>query len=863
MNRNDLKHLTSTTSFPNMSNVDVYQHKVTFDYTRWTPSTKLKLCNVPWTNEAPYNVVKFNSDELRDTYFSNLRSKTLALTSNVRLDFGGKIRLPVPFDVMNQFNYITADFGTATDSTHLIQHETTSGITKYFYFIENVEGVKGAPNATEITISVDWWTTCINSVTINYMMLKRGHAPMSVTNVDSYLHAPVRFNSYLLAPDVNFGEATNVASTRNIALNGTSYIAIAMNIDLQNGDFGSSAQYTWQTPVGEYYENQGVPSRAVYLVNPADFNNLMQAIDNNFPNIKEGIEGVFFVPGDFVSVKESFTFYSIKLYTLYGAIRDVDKTLLTLTQDAFGFSSDVKDIAKLYTAPYSHIEVTNERGKVIKIAIEELSSNKLNFHAALSAAWPAIGINAWFNGIGGGTEQTVSFRALDTKQISFLGKWYETFMEWSLPIFSIVQSEYNHNLYATFYDRNQAIRNYETARSNAITSINYNSTITKNNNDVTLDNAKISITAVKDNADASTVVTRTNTKNVTAAQTANTSLQVTANSAQNTASNKASTDNTATSNGSLQAMQAYDAGLAWAMQNADSNLSTATAVTNAVGGAINSTVSGAMSGGLGGAVAGLLGGVVGGVTNGINTAWAINAAASKIESSVSYSQQKVTSQQNTNTTINNNNVTAVNTNTTTANTYATSSTANSVNAANTNADNTYNTSAANNQRTYNAGINTAEASYTIAETNRVKVTERDTAIADANKSNAAAAVTNQLKQHGLHAAAIFGSDTATSEDVVKPMLVSANIVTQSKSAIAQAAAQFKRYGYAYNQPWSFSTFNMMTYFTYWECSDVWITASASNAIIERARKYIRNLLTTGVTVWKDPTKIGAVNIYDN
>ena len=85
--------------------------------------------------------------------------------------------------------------------------------------------------------------------------------------------------------------------------------------------------------------------------------------------------------------------------------------------------------------------------------------------------------------------------------------------------------------------------------------------------------------------------------------------------------------------------------------------------------------------------------------------------------------------------------------------------------------------------------------------------------------------------------------------------------TQSDSAIAQTASQFARYGYALNQVWKVTSLNLMRNFTYWKASDVWVDVRdvAGSAVGDA----IGDILRRGVTVWRDPDKIGKVSVYDN
>lgn len=85
--------------------------------------------------------------------------------------------------------------------------------------------------------------------------------------------------------------------------------------------------------------------------------------------------------------------------------------------------------------------------------------------------------------------------------------------------------------------------------------------------------------------------------------------------------------------------------------------------------------------------------------------------------------------------------------------------------------------------------------------------------------------------------------------------------TQQPGAIRQAGDYFCRWGYALNQQVNVTTFNLMKHFTYWKCSDVWCIGSGS--CIEGAQRMIKEILSTGTTVWRDDNEIGGVSIYGN
>ena len=71
-------------NFPNLGNVDVYAHENTFDYSRFKPNARLKMCNVPWCGDYE-NVVKFENDTARDAWFDALKGGVVNLDSMFNL----------------------------------------------------------------------------------------------------------------------------------------------------------------------------------------------------------------------------------------------------------------------------------------------------------------------------------------------------------------------------------------------------------------------------------------------------------------------------------------------------------------------------------------------------------------------------------------------------------------------------------------------------------------------------------------------------------------------------------------------------------------------------------------------------------
>lgn len=239
-------HLDDT-KFPGVQTVNPYRFKNNFDYSRWEPGTRLKLCNVNWCGDYE-NVVKFEDDTARDKYFDTISGEFVELQSAMRILPGQAIKLPVPFDELVRYNYLMADFSTATSDANPINYETAKHLRRFYFFVRDVRYL--APNSTECVVELDTWTTYINRINIQYMMLERGHAPLAATDVDTYLANPINANRYLLADDFTFGEPAVTKSGDFVPFGaGEKYVLIASTIPADRLDYiGETGTAVPETP---------------------------------------------------------------------------------------------------------------------------------------------------------------------------------------------------------------------------------------------------------------------------------------------------------------------------------------------------------------------------------------------------------------------------------------------------------------------------------------------------------------------------------------------------------------------------------------------------------------------------------------
>lgn len=847
--------LNTNSDFPNLDNVDVYKFDNDFDYARFDKTQmELQLCDVPWdvgeahvgqrTISGIGNVVYFGTPEARDAWFAAIpeaepgedpTGKCFRFETKFKeLHRDQIIDVPIPYNVAALFNYLVVRYKPFASEDSYVEYETGLGKMDWFWFVREVEFVSA--NTTRLYLLDDAFQTWIYDVNVAGMLLERGHAPMFEMRADAYLENPLDNNQGLLCEDVNFGQADIVKHIDALALNaGDMWACIATTASPQ-GPWGSKANNDWNVPTNPLYTNNGTPSFFVFAVEPAKLETLMTNIAATYPQFAQTVQGVFFAPKNMVQTAQAFTFAGVECKGLTSNRSSFE--LMQLSKGLFGYDEKYADIAKLYTSPYAHIEISDENGNVDIIKIED-TTGTLNVSAAFSLAYPFVTIDAHLLGAGGSTQTSITFKNITDHTFDIQGRWYETLRQWKVPTFAVTLAPNTEYDYSTHFDRAQRKVDYETEYANATASAITEQTNANASSNTDKSNTATIAAAAKSNADASA-----NT------DVSNTALQVAGNTAITSRSNSSALSDASLANALSQASQAWEAGYTRDTTNNEVNAEYASAAIGAAGGVAGSVVSGAMSGGAIGAIGGLLSGAISGATSIANTAVAANLKSTQAEATISLSQNKVTSTNTNNTDRTNNQNSANSDNANTTNTTSTGVTANSAatqkanasrtqSAQNSAATATNNTNVANNQRTY------------------------DTAVANAGRDQARAisAIANDTRQAALRAPFVYGTFADGDGATTKPMALFSNIVTQSKSAIANAGDEFLRYGYMYDAQWPFDgNWNIGKYFTYWKLKDFWVR---DLQVPDLYMDKLRFFLFGGVTIWRKPEYIGKVSIYDN
>lgn len=781
-------HLDGNTSpFPDVSTVDVFKYDNSFDYSRYNyTQMKLTVCTVPWdmgeahignrTIEGIGNVVAFESKAARDAWFAAIPANECFRfeTKLKKLHRDNVIDVPIPFDVACKYNYVTVEYSLFANDNSPVQYENADGLRKWFWFIRECEFV--SPNTTRIHLMIDAWQTFIYDIQIGGMMLERGHAPMFATTVDDYLENPIRSCSNLLAPDVNYGTTTISKAQSSFILNDANMVCLIISTanPFEVASWGSKANGNWNVHANGHFQTQGVPSLCAFALDPANLSQFLFNVDSTVPQFMQTIRAISFVAAKLVTLGNSVTFAGYPIYEVTAT--PVQNNLYSLSKADFGFGVLYEDIAKLYTYPYSYIEVTDELGNVSEIHIED-TNGSIKVESCVNLVFPWLNVTSQLTGIGRTARSGINFKNVTDRTFYAQGNWYRYVKEWSIPTFEVTQSPQTYNDYNTHFDRAQQATAY--------------------NNQYTSEIASANTAQTNANADADTAI-------------ANAALQQAANTANNSANNTyqlAITDaDRYLNNQQASASNAYistSTNNDVAAADAQAAIGAASAGVTAAASAVGSLASGN--------IAGAIGSAIGGAASVAST-----IASNNVAVNLKQSQAEVAKASN------NTNAAQSNTNMNTKNAAWTANASALTLNANDLVDGTTDNSAAT------------------AKANASRSNATQSANAGRTLDTAQNAVANQIAQAGLADAQEFGQANNGDNATTRPMGLFANVVTQNDYAIGRAGDEFLRYGYMYNGQWLFDgNWNVGKYFTYWKLSDFWITGlNVPDAYVDRIRFFL-------------------------
>lgn len=747
--------------FPNLDNVEVYRYGNTLDYSRFKPTARLKMCNVPWCGDYD-NVVKFDDDAARDAWFDALEGETVNLDTMFNVKPDGASKVPVPVTSAQGYNYLVVDLPRMTSDAQPLAYAAGERKRRYFYFIQDARQL--SPNSTRLVLTLDVWTTYINEMRFDYVLLERGHAPVAASSVDRYLANPRDNSAYLLSDDVNTGGEPYVERARAVKNYSaeTQRACIATYADLRGDLGGASAP---KVPAISEPATSGVLAPRVYSVAVADLQPFLRALESNAPWMKSTVLGVFFAPSDLLTQSAPFTLWGVSV-TILNAVQKIEPFMRPGAAD-FGYPPQAAGFAKLYTYPYAAIRIGDERGQTSTVRIEDLGSNGIQLASAVNLVMPYISIDARLLGIAGAAD-SLTFQTIEGRRYSYGGAWGEYLKSWNLPVMQVSQGASSRAAYTTVYNRAHA-------------------------------------RLAADNALASSLAS-----NATAyANASNSARNVIDNNAVNTAANTAVTKNAndwaltgaSASNKKLSADCDADNAASTAMTGLQNDVVAITTANNNAA-AIASTAGAVVTGGLTGGPADAASAAIGGVSDLAVSIPSANAAAAISQSS-------------------NSAAVAV------ARTNALQKTLNAANytAAVWGVQNNASTSATTLRN--EASTKVAANNAAVTRTNAANAKSTGDANANRAHATSIDAISAALNQAGVAAPAQFGAGANGQSGATAPRALFAQVVTQRECDIMNAASAFARYGYALMREFSMEHMQVMRHFTYWKCAEVWCSGNGN------------------------------------
>lgn len=514
----------SDSNFPDVQSVDVYKYANEFDYTRYdSMQMSMQLCTVPWdmgeahignrTISGIGNVVFFESKEERDAWFAAIPDTECYRfeTKFKELHRSNQIDVAIPFDVAAKFNYLVVDYNLFANDDSPVMYEKPDGLRRWFWFVREVEFI--SPNTTKLHLLNDAWQTFIYDLNVSGMMLERGHAPMAAMSASTYLSNPMGKCADLLAEDVTNENAMPVGyAAGELIFNAANMKAVVISTaNPVTGTFGSKAGADWKTDGTRHFIQDGVPSYCAFALDAANLNTFISNLSSSYPQFIQTIQGICFISSDMLTLGASFTFASVSCNLISSGYKS--NNVYTLSKNDFGYPAKYADIAKLYTFPYAYLEITDEKGDVTEIRIEQ-TNGKVTFESCVNLVFPWLQISGHLTSNGRGNRRTVSFRNITQRSMPLKGDWYKTIKSWDVPMFGISQDAGEYNDFATDFDRAQMKINADTEKTN--TDANADTAVTIADLQTTANTAITAANVTKVNSDYSTDYTLTyETKNGT------------------------------------------------------------------------------------------------------------------------------------------------------------------------------------------------------------------------------------------------------------------------------------------------------------------------------------------------------------
>lgn len=451
--------------FPGLTE-NIYEYENRFNYSVWTPNTRVVLCSVPW-DSSYRDIVRFDTDADRFAWFNHREAEGLGvvLTGMVYLKYNEPIRINVPFDQAAQYNYITV-----TNPTQPVPGSTTP--SNLYYFVKECRYL--APNTTELVIQLDVWQTFYNRVEFNLCYVNKGHIGIANT------HASISsLNRYMLEPEgLNAGDEYEIVHQEYFNFYNTPPWVLFMSSADLTGDWGTEANPNLATANGT--SGGGVTQGCeLYVCDFQNFRLLMGQL-SAAPWVSQCISYVTLIPANMVKLGSKITYKNVEFYELALSPNNELTYSVTGFYDKFALPTRYANLLKFYTAPYSCVEITyNNGGEIILkpecVGVENTSTQQVDF-VLLSATVPpdirAIFFPKHYNnaGITDVTETSKNGAGAEVTRTFYNGEGYDMALTMTnFPQVSIVNNMYSYYLASSVHTRDYQFASADWSQQKALT----------------------------------------------------------------------------------------------------------------------------------------------------------------------------------------------------------------------------------------------------------------------------------------------------------------------------------------------------------------------------------------------------------
>lgn len=346
--------------------------------TVWPTDTQVRLLSVPW-DSAYRDVVAWESAAGRDEWFEK-RDGQWFKTNFQNLRPNQPITVPVPYSTAYKYNYIMV-----TNPQQPVDDEGPE--RSYFYFITSM--VMTSAQATVITVQLDVMTTYAGSIDYGRSFVERGHIALANTNALGELTG-AKLNKYLTLPEgLDVGSEYVPCAREYVPVVGPELkygpkIIIISTADLA-ADPGTESSPSLNVADGQFAD--GLPSGSnVYWCSLANFKSVMQAMKNK-SWAAQCIVAIYSFPGRLLSDGPSFKLFGSGPEMHFIGNTDSltsDSTPYWETENVFtqlgkGLRAD-SDLNKLFTYPYSVIELSTLTGNPVYLKPQLVRGNKLSLY---------------------------------------------------------------------------------------------------------------------------------------------------------------------------------------------------------------------------------------------------------------------------------------------------------------------------------------------------------------------------------------------------------------------------------------------------------------------------------------------------